>query len=121
MFTLSFISTTSLDGSFSSLMQENSWLFIPALLVLWLAMMLLLGKVFAAQVLLLLGFFAAWSFESNALFIALMVLQLALAVWMVIRLIIEIEWSYTRRLEKTHFIRRNITKAGNAGIRDYRF
>lgn len=118
---LSFISTMSLDLPFMSLGQEYMWLLIPALLVLSLSLMLRMGKVFAAQVLLLLGFFAAWSLSASALFIGLIVLQIGLTIWMAIRLVTEIEWSFTRRLEKTHFLPRSITKNGNAGIRDYRF
>lgn len=121
MFTLSFMLPASPGGSFFTLIHENPWLFIPAFVVLAFSMLLLMGKVFAAQVLLLTGIFAAWNLESNALFIGMMALQLALAIWLVVRLITDIEWSYSRRLEKTHFLPRSITKGGNAGIRHYRF
>ncbi|WP_281863963.1 hypothetical protein [Planomicrobium okeanokoites] len=121
MFSLSFIPTLTQDVSFLSLMQENLWLFIPAIVVLWLSLLMRVRKVLAAQVLLLIGIFIAWNIASEALFIGMMVLQTALSIWMLIRVVIEIEWSYSRRLEKTHFIPRNITKGGNAGIRDYRF
>lgn len=107
--------------SFISLIQDNAWLFIPAFIVLLLSLVLRCVKIFSSQVLLLAGFYVAWNLASDAMFIALMVLQIGLAVWTAIRLIIEIEWSYSRRLEKTHFRPRDITKGGNAGIREYRF
>lgn len=115
MLGLSFIPILSPEIAFISLIQENSWLFIPAVVLLR------LRKVFTSQVLLLAGFFIARNLASDALLIALMILQIGLVIWLAVRLFIDIEWSYARRLEKTHFLPRDITKGGNAGIREYRF
>src|SRR5690606_17270044 len=90
MLGLSFIPILFPDIAFISLIQENSWLFIPAVVILLLSLLLRLMKVFASQVLLLAGFFIAWNLASGALLIALMILQMGLIVWVAIRLVIDI-------------------------------
>ena len=82
---------------------------------------MLLGKIFTAQVLLILALSAREEMGDGLLFYGVVALQVLLAVWLAIRLYIEIEWSHTRRLEKNLKLPRVITKNENAGIRDYRF
>ncbi|RNF39028.1 hypothetical protein [Planococcus salinus] len=121
MINLSVVSIFSFDFSFTSLMAGHGWIYIMAILVLGLSLVMRTGKIFLAQLMLLFAFYSITEIFSNFLFLALVFLQVALAVWMLIRIEMEVEQSYNRHLEKTHQLPRNVTKGGNAGIRHYRF
>ena len=110
-----------LDYSFTLLLAGGQWLFLIGILTFAFTVILRLWKILLAQLILFLAF---WTFKetfANPVFLLIVAMQMALAVWLLIRLRIEIEGSFARRLEKTLKLPRNITKNGNAGIRDYRF
>lgn len=111
----------ALGFAFTALVPDFNWVFILAVMILGLALFMLLGKIFAAQILLILALSAREEIGNGLLFYGFIALQVLLAVWLVIRLYIEIEWSHTRRLEKNLKLPRVITRNGNAGIKDYRF
>lgn len=109
------------DFRFIALFNEWQGVLIAGLLVGSLALFMRLRKILLVQGVLLVGFWAAEEASANPLFWALAIFQLLLAGYFAFRLYTEIEWSLSRRLEKTLKLPRNITKNGNAGIRDYRF
>lgn len=110
-----------LDYSFTLLLAGGQWLFIIGILTFAFTVFLRLWKILLAQLLLFLAFWTIKETFANPFFWLIVAIQMALSAWLLIRLWIEIEWSFTRRLEKTLKLPRNITKNGNAGIRDYRF
>lgn len=109
------------DFRFTALFEEWQAVLITGLLVGSLALFMWLWKIMLVQGMLLVGFWASEESFSQPLFWVLVALQVLLAGYFAFRLYTEIEWSLSRRLEKTLKLPRNITKNGNAGIRDYWF
>lgn len=108
------------DFRYTAFFEELQGVMILALLIASLALFMWLLKILLVQGVLLFGFWAVEESFGRPLFLVLVALQVLLAAYFAFRIYTEIEWSLTRRLEKTLKLPRNITKNGNPGIRDYR-
>ena len=110
------ISPLSFDFAFTSLLHEHNLIFIIGILILFLSVILRAFKTLVIQSLLFFLFFASEETFSNPFYILLVVLQIALALWVLWGLKKAADTTFYRQSEKTLKRPRDITRAGNSGV-----
>lgn len=110
-----------IDFSFTLLLHEHNLILIFGIVVLFITVLLRAVKTFSIQLVLLLLFFSIEETFSSPLYIVLMILQAAFALWILWKVKEAVDITYYRQSEKTLKRTRDITKSGNAGIHPFLF
>ncbi len=115
MTAIQLISPFSTDFSFNTLLHDHIAIFIVGLLILFLSVVLRAIRISIIELSLLSLFFVITETFLNPLYLALIVLQVLLGVWMIWKVKIAVDITFYRQSEKTHKRPRDITNGGNAG------